>query len=354
MEARRGRVEADIGADDVLGGERVQRRGVGQLVDVAALVEQLEEGRIVRGHDRRLASLTCSCYTLAMQLNLVPHPETPPSEPFKLWVNVDHSGSFGAIASTNLWFCIGAAPGRFVIPETIEEPARTEDLWETTCFEAFLRQPRRECLSRMEFRALGQLGRLRFHRRIATAAARARSAPPYIRVEDNITWWAAWRDHCGALEEEFGARALRHPRREGRHQILLGAQPSCGRQARFPRRRLLRRAPALISLHDPVRYRSAACRSGASPPARRQARSHPRPSRLCHPRPHAQRRRAGRGRPQADGGVRAPARPARRQAGQYGGVPTISPIRSTRSRSSASMARCAARPASRWGLSTRS
>ena len=50
--------------------------------------------------------------------------------------------------------------------------------------------------------------------------------------------------------------------------------------------------------------------------------------------------------------VRAAARPARRQAGQYGRDRRTSPIRSTASRCSASTARCAARPASRWARST--
>jgi len=75
-----------------------------------------------------------------MQLNLVPHPATPPSEPFKVWVNVEHSAAFGVTATTNIWFGIGAAANRFVIPETIE-PRRADNLWQTTCFEAFLRVP---------------------------------------------------------------------------------------------------------------------------------------------------------------------------------------------------------------------
>ena len=40
VEARRGRVEADVGGDDFFAGERIERRGVGRLVDVAALVEE--------------------------------------------------------------------------------------------------------------------------------------------------------------------------------------------------------------------------------------------------------------------------------------------------------------------------
>ena len=95
-----------------------------------------------------------------MQLNLVPHPATPPSDPgFKVWVNVDHAGALGVVATTNIWFGIGAPASRFVLPET-EEPARKDDLWKTTCFEAFLRAEGEERVSRMEFCAVGRLGRL--------------------------------------------------------------------------------------------------------------------------------------------------------------------------------------------------
>ena len=42
VEARRRRVEPDIAADDFCGGERIERRRIGRLVDIAALVEQPE------------------------------------------------------------------------------------------------------------------------------------------------------------------------------------------------------------------------------------------------------------------------------------------------------------------------
>ena len=61
----------------------------------------------------------------AMQFNLVPHPATPPSDPpFKVWANVDHAGALGAVATTNIWFGIGAPAERFVIPEAGRAVAR--------------------------------------------------------------------------------------------------------------------------------------------------------------------------------------------------------------------------------------
>jgi hypothetical protein len=162
-----------------------------------------------------------------MQLNLVPHPTTPPSDPeFKVWVNVEHSGAFGATATTNIWFCIGAPASRFVIPEpSDEEPQRKEDLWETTCFEAFLRVPGVKDYREWNFAPSGDWAAFDFksHRDGRTDGD---VAPPYIRVEDNFTWWAmgatiavdakgVWELGLSViLEEKDGTKsywALAHP-----------------------------------------------------------------------------------------------------------------------------------------------
>jgi hypothetical protein len=161
-----------------------------------------------------------------MQFNLVPYPATPPSGPeFKVWVNVDHAGALGATASTNIWFGIGAPASRFVIPDAVEEPGRTEDLWQTTCFEVFLRVPGDDRYREWNFAPSGEWAAYDF-----TAYRDGRSdveaAPPYIRVEDNMTWWAlgatiavdaetSWALGLSAiLEEKDGTKsywAIAHP-----------------------------------------------------------------------------------------------------------------------------------------------
>src|SRR5688572_25212264 len=50
MEAWRGRVEADIAGHHLARGEGVEPGRVGRLVDIAALVEQAEQGRSVGAH----------------------------------------------------------------------------------------------------------------------------------------------------------------------------------------------------------------------------------------------------------------------------------------------------------------
>ena len=89
-----------------------------------------------------------------MHLDLIPHPATPPSDPlFKVWARVEHAAAFGATATTNIWFGVGAPAERFVIPEAAE-PNRADDLWKTSCFEAFLRP-----LGEESYREWNQLGR---------------------------------------------------------------------------------------------------------------------------------------------------------------------------------------------------
>jgi hypothetical protein len=126
-----------------------------------------------------------------MQFNLAPHPACRPSDPpFKLWVNVEHAASLAAVATTNIWFGVGAPPNRFVIAPPSAEPERTDDLWKTTCFEAFVRPLGGQAYTEWNFAPSGDWAAYDFtgYREGMTAAEVG--APPYIRVEDNFTWWA--------------------------------------------------------------------------------------------------------------------------------------------------------------------
>ena len=53
--------------------------------------------------------------------------------------------------------------------------------------------------------------------------------PPYIRMEDNLTWWTFGATIAVDADDPVGARPVRGARGEGRHQILLGARPSARR-----------------------------------------------------------------------------------------------------------------------------
>ena len=123
-----------------------------------------------------------------MQFTLVPHPATPPSDPaLKLWANVDYAGSLGATATANIWFGVSAPADRFVIPEG--EPARADELWKSTCFEAFLREAGRKAYREWNFAPSGQWAAYDFSSERKGMKNAAVEQPPYIRMEDNFTWW---------------------------------------------------------------------------------------------------------------------------------------------------------------------
>jgi hypothetical protein len=125
-----------------------------------------------------------------MQFNLVAHPATPPSEPaFKLWASVDHAAAFGAVATTNIWFGVGAPAERFLIPETAQ-PERADELWRTTCFEAFLRPVGESVYREWNFAPSGDWAAYDFSGYRMEMVEAEVGPPPYIRMEDNLTWWA--------------------------------------------------------------------------------------------------------------------------------------------------------------------
>jgi hypothetical protein len=162
-----------------------------------------------------------------VQFNLVPHPSTPPGSPeFKVWATVDHAASLAAVATTNIWFGVGAPAERFVIAEAAE-PERAEDLWKATCFEAFLRALGDEAYREWNFAPSGQWASYAFSAYRENMASAEVDQPPYIRMEDNLTWWAVgatiavpadtnWELGLSAvIEEKDGTKsywALAHPR----------------------------------------------------------------------------------------------------------------------------------------------
>lgn len=124
-----------------------------------------------------------------MQFDLVPHPTTPPAEPpFRLWATVDHVSSLGSVATTNIWFGVSASAERFIIP-AVTEPWRADELWRTTCFEAFLRAGDSEAYREWNFAPRGNWAAYDFSSYREGMMKSDIQSPPYIRMEDNFTWW---------------------------------------------------------------------------------------------------------------------------------------------------------------------
>ena len=138
---------------------------------------------------------------------------------------VDHAGALGAVATTNIWFGIGAPPDRFVIPKS-SEPWRADELWRTTCFEAFLMAEDGAGYREWNFAPTGNWAAYDFTGYREGMERAEVGAPPYIRMEDNFTWWAVGATIGVEADRKWRLGLCRRDRGEGRHQILLGARAS--------------------------------------------------------------------------------------------------------------------------------
>jgi hypothetical protein len=160
------------------------------------------------------------------QLSLAPHPATPAANPpFKVWATVEHAASLAAVATMNIWFCVGAPADRFLIPKAADAD-RKDELWRTTCFEAFVRPVGGEAYTEWNFAPSGHWASYSFSNYRQDMTNAEVDNPPYIRMEDNLTWWTLgativlqadlnWELGLSAvLEERDGTKsywALSHP-----------------------------------------------------------------------------------------------------------------------------------------------
>jgi hypothetical protein len=134
---------------------------------------------------------------------LIPHPDTPPAgAPFKLWVNVDRSASFGLMATANIFFCVAAPTSRFVIPAT-DEPDRADELWQTTCFEAFLRPGSAPGYAEWNFAPSGDWAAYSFSGYREGMTKAEVGVPPYVQFEDNLIWWGVGATIAVPSDEKF-------------------------------------------------------------------------------------------------------------------------------------------------------
>jgi hypothetical protein len=153
-----------------------------------------------------------------VQIDLIPHPATPPAEPFRLWANVDYAGAFGATATCNIWFGIDLPLDRFKVAQS-DNPRRTDELWKSTCFEAFVQAEGDDAYREFNFAPSGDWAAYDFTGRRTGMAEAPLGNPPYIRIEDNLTWWTLgatfaveagrkWRMGLSAvIEEQTGTKS---------------------------------------------------------------------------------------------------------------------------------------------------
>src|SRR4051794_37365458 len=69
-----------------------------------------------------------------MQVRLHPHPSFPAESVDEVYVDIERSRP----GLLSLWYVVQGDPERLVIPPS-REAKRTDNLWQTTCFELFLK-----------------------------------------------------------------------------------------------------------------------------------------------------------------------------------------------------------------------
>jgi hypothetical protein len=143
----------------------------------------------------------------------------------KLWASVDHSAAFGLTATANIWFGIGAPLADFAISIS-DQPQRADGLWHTTCFELFIREAGQGAYREWNFAPSGDWAAYDFTGYREGMSEAEVGSPPYIRLEDNFTWWTLgatisvdadvqWEFSLSAVIEEVDGTksywALAHP-----------------------------------------------------------------------------------------------------------------------------------------------
>ena len=161
-----------------------------------------------------------------MQFNLVPHPANAARQSGIQSLGYGRTCSVACCRRDHEHLVRrGCACGSVRDPST-DEPARTDELWKTTCFEAFLRPLGEENYREWNFAPSGDWAAYDFSRYRDDMAQAEIDGEPYVRMEDNLTWWAFgatiavpadtnWSSASRAvLEEKDGTKsywALAHP-----------------------------------------------------------------------------------------------------------------------------------------------
>ena len=169
VEARRGRVEADIGRRrppsppahraprrrSPGGYSRARRAGGGGRIDTRSCTARLAScrGRCCKRVPLRGNGDSGMRCTLSIR-----HPDTPPAGAVQGLGERRPFAALGAIGDDQHLVRRRRRRPRFVIPPPAE-PRRADELWQTTCFEAFVRGDG-ERLSRIQFLAVGRMGGL--------------------------------------------------------------------------------------------------------------------------------------------------------------------------------------------------
>ena len=162
-----------------------------------------------------------------------PHPGTPPCAPGVQSLGERRPRRVVRARSRRPTSGSGSARPPSGSSSGVAEPWRADELWRTTCFEAFLRPAGEKSYREWNFAPSGNWAAYDFTAYREGMNRAEVDSPPYIRMEDNFTWWTRRRARSPLTPTRMAARAVRHPRGNRRHQILLGARSSAGDKPDF-------------------------------------------------------------------------------------------------------------------------
>lgn len=140
-----------------------------------------------------------------MRFELQPHPAAGPlAPPFTLWASAERSAAFGETATLNLWFGVSAPTHRFRIPGPADHPERRDHLWQSTCFELFLKETETNAYQEWNFSPSGDWAAYDFDAERTGMREALVAHPPYIRLEDNLRWWGVGATLAVPARGQFG------------------------------------------------------------------------------------------------------------------------------------------------------
>jgi len=124
-----------------------------------------------------------------MRFNLSPHPGSQPGPAFSLWASAERSAAFGETATLSLWFGLTAPIARFAVPPLADRPGHRDGLWQSTCFELFLKEADQDAYQEWNFSPSGDWAAYDFTSERTGMRAADIGFVPNIRTEDNLIWW---------------------------------------------------------------------------------------------------------------------------------------------------------------------
>ena len=234
VKARRGRVEADIAGHDLLFRQRIERFGVGQLVDVAARVEQLEEGGVIGSHALALSVIAlarCYCANNAAQSRSRIPQAAPASPAFKVWANVDYVAALGA-GGDGQHLVRGRRSRRALRDPRGRAGSRGRIVDRRHVSKPSFGRRAREAYREWNFAPSGEWAAYDF-KAYRKGRIDAEFAAPYVRMEDNLIWWALGATIAVPAGTEMGAGPVRGARGEGRRPNPIGRSLIAGDKPDF-------------------------------------------------------------------------------------------------------------------------